>query len=44
MPIKNIDSETVAEALIDMHSRVGVSEEVLSDLKIQFVSKCMEEV
>ena len=27
-----------------MYSRVGVSEEVLSDLDTQFVSKCMEEV
>ena len=30
--LKNIDTETVAEALLDMYSRVGVPEEVLSDL------------
>ena len=44
VPLKNIETETVAEALLDMYSRVGVSEEVLSDLDTQFVSKCMEEV
>ena len=44
VPLKNIETETVAEALLDMYSRVGVSEEVLSDLGTQFVSKCMEEV
>ena len=44
MPIKNIDTKTVAEALLDMYSRVGVPEEVLSDLGNQFVSKCMKEV
>ena len=32
VPLKNIDTETVAEALLDMYSRVGVLEEVLSDL------------
>ena len=31
VPIKNIDTETVAEALLDLYSRVGVPEEVLSD-------------
>ena len=29
VPIKNIDTETAAEALLDMCSRVGVPEEVL---------------
>ena len=42
VPIKNIDTETVAEALLNMYSRLGVPEEVLSDLGTQFVSKCME--
>ena len=44
VPIKNIDTETVAETLLDMYNRVGIPEEVLSDLGTQFVSKCMEEV
>ncbi|XP_068227703.1 uncharacterized protein [Palaemon carinicauda] len=44
VPLKNIDSESVAEALVDMFSRVGVPEEILSDLGTQFTSDCMKEV
>ena len=44
VPIKNRATETVAEALLGMYSRVCVPEEVLRDLGTQFVSKCMEEV
>ncbi|XP_068232013.1 uncharacterized protein [Palaemon carinicauda] len=44
VPLKNIDSELVAEALVDMFSRVGVPEEILSDLGTQFTSDCMKEV
>ena len=44
MPLKNIDTETVAEALVDIFSRLGVPEEILSDLGTQFVSDCMREV
>ena len=44
VPLKNIETETVAEALMDMHSLVGIPDEILSDLGTQFVSKCMEEV
>ena len=44
VPLKNIDTETVAEALLDLYSRVGIPEEVLSDLGTQFVSECMQEV
>ena len=44
VPLKSIDTETVAEALLDMYSRVGVPEEVLSDLGTQFTSDCMKEV
>ena len=44
VPLKNIDTETVAEALLDMCSRMGVPEEVLSDLETQFTSHCMKEV
>ena len=44
VPLKNIETETVAEALLDMYSRLEIPEKVLSDLGTQFVSKCMEEV
>ena len=44
VPLKNIDTETVAEARLDLYSRVGIPEEVLSDLGTQFVSECMQEV
>ena len=38
VPLKNIDTETVAEALVDIFSRLGVTEEILGDLGTQFVS------
>ena len=38
VPLKNIDTETVAEALVDIFSRLGVPEEILSDLGTQFIS------
>ena len=44
VPLKNIETETVAEALLNMYSRKRIPEEVLSDLATQFVSKCMEEI
>ena len=44
MPLKNIDTETVAEALVDIFSRLRVPEEILSDLGTQFASECMKEV
>ena len=44
VPLKNIDTETVAEALLDMYSWVVVPEEVLSDLGTKFTSDCMKEV
>ena len=44
MPLKNIDTENVAEALVDIFSRLGIPEEILSDLGTQFVSDCMKEV
>ena len=44
VPLKNIKTETVAEAFLDIYSRLRIPEEVLSDLGTQFVSKCMEEV
>ena len=36
VPLKNIDTETVVEALVDIFSRLGVPEEILSDLGKQF--------
>ena len=42
--LERSDTETVAEALVDMFSRLGVPEEILSDLGTQFVSNCMKEV
>ena len=42
--MKSITTESVAEALVDMYSRLGVPEEVLSDMGAQFVSECMAEV
>ena len=44
VPLKNIDTETVAEALVDIFSRLGIPEEILRDLGTQFVSDCMKEV
>ena len=32
VPLKNIDTETVAEALVDIFSRLGIPEEILIDL------------
>ena len=42
--LKRIDTESVAEALIDIYSRVGVPREVLSDQGKQFTSDLMKEV
>ena len=44
IPLKRIDTETVAEALVDIYSRLGIPEEILSDQGQQFVSNCMKEV
>ena len=44
VPLKNIETQTVTEALLDMYSLLGIPKEVLSDLGTLFVSKCMEEV
>ena len=44
VPLKNIHTETVAEALVDTFSHLGVPEEILSDLGTQFLSDCMREV
>ena len=44
VPLKKVDTETVAEALVDIFSHLGIPEEILSDLGTQFVSDCMKEV
>ena len=44
VPLKRIDTETVAEALVDIYSRLCVPEEILSDQGTQFISDCMKEV
>ena len=42
--LKYIDSESVAEALVQMFPRVGVPNEVLSDMGKQFTSDLMQKV
>ena len=42
--LKSITTEAVAEALVTIYSRVGLPEEVLSDMGTQFTSECMQEV
>ncbi|GFN96128.1 gypsy retrotransposon integrase-like protein 1, partial [Plakobranchus ocellatus] len=44
VPLRKIDTESVAEALVDIYSRLSVPEEVLSDHGTQFISDCMKEV
>ena len=42
--VPNIETVTVAEALIDIYSRVGIPREVLSDMGTQFTSDLMREI
>ena len=42
--LKNIEAETVAEALIEVYSCLGVPNEVLTDMGSQFTSAVMREV
>ena len=44
VPLKKITTEAVAEALLDIYSRVGTSEELLTDQGTRFMSECMQEV
>ncbi|XP_033096509.1 uncharacterized protein LOC117100801, partial [Anneissia japonica] len=44
VPLKNIETVTIAEALISIYSRLGFPNEVLSDQGSQFTSKLMSEV
>ena len=42
--LKTIDTENVADALIEIYSRVGIPREVLTDQGKQFTSEVMKEV
>ncbi|XP_037784772.1 uncharacterized protein LOC119580748 [Penaeus monodon] len=44
IPLKDIDSVSVAEALLMIFSRVGIPREILSDRGTQFTSKLMGEL
>ena len=44
VPLRNIETTRVAEALVDVFSRVGVPREVLTDQGSQFTSNVMREV
>ena len=42
VPLNKITTEAISEALLDIYSRVGISEEVLTDQGTQFMSECMQ--
>ena len=44
IPLRNIDTESISEALLSVFSRVGIPSCVVSDQGTQFVSKIMQEV
>ena len=44
VPLKNVDTVTVAEALVEIFSRVGIPKEIMSDRGSQFKSDLMSEV
>ena len=44
IPLKNVQTEMIAETLVDIYSRFGIPEEILSDQGSQFISQCMQEV
>ncbi|XP_064103315.1 uncharacterized protein LOC135213265 [Macrobrachium nipponense] len=44
VPLKGIETEQVAEALVQIFSRVGIPKEILSDMGTQFTSNLMKEV
>ena len=41
VPLKNIDIETISEALLDIYRRVEFPEEMFSELGTQFTSECI---
>ena len=44
IPLKSISTEAVAEALVEIFSRLGIPDEILSDRGSQFTSDVMREV
>ena len=44
IPLKNTDSQTVATALVDIFSQLGIPEETLSDQGENFISKLMPDL
>jgi hypothetical protein len=42
VPLKNITSDIVAEAMLEIYSRVGLPEEILHDQRTQFMSSVMK--
>ena len=42
--LQGIESERVAEALVEMFSRVGIPEELLEDFAKQFIAEVMKKV
>ena len=44
VPLKKITSEAVAEVLLDIYSRVGIPEEMLTDQGTEFMSVCTQKV
>ena len=44
VPLKKMTTEAVAEALLDIYSRMSIPEEVLTDQETQLMSKYMQEV
>ena len=44
VPLKNISAETVAEALFNIFTRLGIPDQILSDLGSQFTSNIMQEL
>ena len=44
VPLASIDTETVAEALVSIFSRVGIPNEFLTDMGTQYTSAVMKEV
>ena len=44
VPLRDIHTETVADALLDMYSRIGIPRRIHSDRGSQFTSEMMDEV
>ena len=44
IPLKSIDTETIATKLMDLMSRVGILNEILTDQGSNFTSKLLEEI